>query len=208
MVPQLVVSCIQVVQLFGFVASFGCVMLVLGRRARTEWLKEKRGRKTAAVEPAPSADNVPVGNRVKEEERGQVQQAEWRLWSCLWTNRSRKQEHGSFLKSAGEVLLVFDLVVSVVRIASMCLRLQARFFKYRFSDRDEYLSGLAVETAFLQSLWIIYTHFRIMACLRQRETQVRLSAHRTEMWFRSHERSSRLQWLLDGYMCRGSSELT
>lgn len=184
MVPQVVVSCIQIVQLFGFVASCGAVMLVLGRRARAEWLKEKRGGKIAAVEPAPAAGNGPVGNRVKEEGRGEVQQAKWRLWPCLWTNRSRKQEHGSFLKSAGEVLLVFDLVVSVVRIASMCMRLQARLFKYRFSERDEYLSGLAVETAFLQSLWIIYTQFRIMACLRQRETQVRLFANRTKTWLR------------------------
>lgn len=185
MLTQTVIDIAQFVHLAGFSASVGAVLLVLTRRAREEWWKRERERKiAAAAEPDAPYHNAPVTSPMglrdsrPTPQRVQAQKAGWRLWPCCWIKRSRKgEEHaGSFLKWAGLVHLVLDLVVSAVRISYICLELEIRFLNYRRLRRHEYVAGLAVETCFLQAIWLLYTHFRIVACVRRREIKVRLPA--------------------------------
>lgn len=85
---------------------------------------------------------------------------------------SGPSNQGSFLKAAGLALLVLDLVVSVFRISDICIHLAVHYLRAPWLQQYEYVSGLAVETSFLQALWLLHTHTRIVACVRQRQIKV------------------------------------
>lgn len=93
----------------------------------------------------------------------------WLRW--LW-NDEPAQGTSTFLKSAGLILLLLDLLVCIVRLIVLGIYLLSQrqdFWNGLKSDR--YLAGLAIESAWLQALWILHTHFTIQACIRRRQAQ-------------------------------------
>lgn len=145
---------LESIHLAAYVMSTLCVLLSLNRRAHKLWSR----RDTPAAGAAPSR-----WVRFKA------------VLRCLTWDAPAPDHQGSrFLKSAGLILLLFDLLSGVIRMVDMTIKTGQRRGSLGRLRSYEYLAGLAVETAWLQGVWLLYTHFTIIACVRRRQNQVKI----------------------------------
>lgn len=121
---------------------------------------------------------LPAGEGKGEAGRGDPTRRAATRERWLW-NDEPAQGSSTFLKSAGLVLLLLDLLVCVVRLVVLGIYiLPKRKGVIARLKADEYMAGLAIESAWLQALWILHTHFTIQACIRRRQAQARsLASH-------------------------------
>lgn len=142
---------LESIHLAAYVMSTLCVITALNRRAHKLWSRR---------------DTSPAG----------VSPSRWgRFKAMLRCLVYDAPDQGSrFLKSAGLILLLFDLLSGVIRVADMSVKIGQRRGTVSRLRSHEYLAGLAVETAWLQGVWLLYTHFTIIACVRRQQNQVSL----------------------------------
>lgn len=168
-----VIHLTRVLNLVGFYFSAGAIILVFNQRARRECRKRRlsvihviNARGSSSGEDAPASDpSQPQPVKPEPQDSGAGVEAKD-------ANPRRQNEPRRFLKSAGSVLLVLDLVVAVLGISALTMALDQRHPNDQLSRSRRHLDGLFVESSWLQAGWLLFTHFRIVACVAQRQTEV------------------------------------
>jgi hypothetical protein len=162
----------RVVSLVGFYISAVAILLVFSQRARRKCRKQRRSvvhvtkaRGSSEEDAAASGPSQVQSVKPQPQDSGAGIEAKD-------ANPRRKSEPRRFLKSAGLVLLVLDLVVSVLSITALTIILKQSHNKAELSRSRRHLDGLFVESSWLQAGWLLFTHFRIVACVAQRQTEV------------------------------------
>lgn len=152
------------VNLIGFSCSAALAFIVLVHRLRRNLSPRALKRLKVAISPGTEASQDAPSSPLHIQARQVVSNVQ-----RVIAQEKQKGPRRSFLQDAGVVLLALDLLASLMRMWLLLLDPQ---WPPPHHPHHALLTGLAVQTCYLQALWLLFTHYIIVACIRRKQTVV------------------------------------